>query len=103
MKGAYSDQWCERHWEPYRCESPRPNGILASVSLMEAFINLPQFTASVERKKKLYNIAHHEAAQMTLEEQVRIHGKPVCCILGDEVMNRILEDARKHTGDIGHA
>lgn len=98
-----NDQWCEFHWAPYRDESPRPNGILAAMALMREVIKLQSFTESVDRKKKLYGISRSEAANMTMEDMVRSEKKSLCCILGDAVMDRILEKARAASADgAGH-
>lgn len=91
-------QWCERHWAPYRDETPRPNGVYGVTAMMAAFVNLPAFGESVRRKKMLYGVTQAEAAQMTMEDMIRVQGKCVCCILGDECMDEILNTARGLTG-----
>lgn len=96
-----NDQWCEFHWSPYRDESPSPNGLYASMALMQALLDLPSFTESVARKKNLYGMSQVEAANMTMEDMVRTHGKSLCCVLGDATMDGILAKAREASGDRG--
>lgn len=81
----HNDQWCERHWAPYRnanADGITPNGAYGSIALMEAFIDSPIVTELTDRS--------HEALNRAMRGD-----KPVCCRLGDEVMDRILSEATK--------
>jgi hypothetical protein len=64
-----NEQWCRRHWAP--CPALGANGILASMMLMQIFVDdiMPPGLTSVDDQ----NAALAEAS-------------PVCCRLGDERM-----------------
>jgi hypothetical protein len=80
----HNDQWCERHWAPYRgpVEGIVPNGVYASLRLMEEFLASPSVTELTDQSPEALNRA------MQGEQ-------PICCRLGDAVMDRILEEARR--------
>lgn len=66
-------------------------------------VDLDRFRESVKRKKKLYGMTQAEAANATIEEMVRVEKKPICCILGDDAMAKLLQRCREASIDGGHA
>lgn len=82
----HNDQWCERHWAPYRKANPegvRPNGIFAGIQLIQEFIDSPMVLELQDRSPE------------ALTKVMQDGDKSVCCRLGDEVMDRILAEATK--------
>lgn len=90
-----NDTWCDRHWQPYR--EGQGNGIFAAVRIMEHLVNLPEFGELVDHKMRAYRWSRADAANSALVDLVRKHGRPLCCILGDEVMTKMLADSRAPT------
>lgn len=80
-KQQRSLQWCERHWAPYRADDEtgkRPNGIMATLLLVQKFIDSPMVSELTDRSPAALN-------------KIMEEGEPLCCRLGDEVMDGILE------------
>jgi hypothetical protein len=68
-------QWCWRHWAP--CPELHANGILASVMVMQRFVDANAVTPL-------------GAKRTTAEMNAKLRElSPVCCVLGDEVMYEI--------------
>lgn len=82
-----NDQWCEFHWAPYR--DPSVNGILGATSLMQAILDNAEFMADAA-KLRAKGVERNLAAQRTMERWVSEKRKPMCCLLGDDVMAKIL-------------
>lgn len=72
-----SEMWCDEHWDPYR--DGERNGILASVLIAEAF---------TKKASEEHDVSGEEDLNRIKEEHA-----PVCCWLGDDVMDSILEEA----------
>jgi hypothetical protein len=75
-----NDQWCERHWKPYK--DGERNGVFASLALMQAFIDSPMVTELTDKSTAALNKAMKG-------------DKPVCCRLGETVMGEILRKAKE--------
>lgn len=89
-------QWCERHWAPYRGEGDgkdtvRPNGIYASMALMQTMINDTEFLQRTKEKRSRYGMTQAEAGNAVMEEMFR--RRPLCCQLGDSFMDLLLKEA----------
>lgn len=82
----HSNCWCERHWAPYRgpnAEGITPNGLLAAVRIYEMFLQSTEYLELTDKSPRALN---RFMAEATL---------PLCCRLGDKVMEEILADAMK--------
>lgn len=87
-----NEQWCEFHWAPYR--DPSVNGIVGATSLMQAILDDERFMKDVQKRVKK-GMERNAAAQAVMDHWVQnVYRKPMCCILGDAVMDRILRTAR---------
>ena len=86
-EGGDSYQWCERHWKPYKDEEA--NGIVSTMMVMEKFTTHPDAMIFCG-----YDGGDNLADTDKLNEAL-VHFAPVCCMLGDEVMDQILEEAKK--------
>ena len=80
----HNDQWCERHWAPYRGVTPEgvePNGAYAATMISHTFLHSPEYLALKDKSVK--NIRRHmRAAEL-----------PLCCRLGDSIMDKIFGHA----------
>jgi len=77
----HNSNWCEKHWAPFR--EPKINAAYGAIAIMEEFLNSPMFAELTDHSP--------EALNRFLEEG----DKPLCCRLGDEVMDKIVRKARE--------
>lgn len=90
----HNHQWCEKHWAPYVAPSAsglKPNVHYASYVIFQHFLAHP----SVQEAKKDGN----EGLNKLMIESV----EPICCRLGDKLMDEILQESMKlgQTGEEG--
>lgn len=79
----HNDQWCERHWAMFREPTAGgvvPNGIFAAIQLVQEFIDSPMVSELQDKSPEALNSAMQG-------------DRPICCRLGEEVMQRILAKA----------
>ena len=80
-------QWCDRHWQPYR--DMRGNGLLASVLLMQALIDHRPAMDEAGLIQAMDRVSTEAALNLVMQRH-----QPICCWLGDELMDRIFAEAR---------
>lgn len=78
--------WCDRHWQPYR-EGKAP-GIVATMLLFQHFVD----SEDVQRKCG-WNPETGQMASTERLQQVSQELSPICCYLGDTVMDQIFLEA----------
>jgi hypothetical protein len=73
--------WCSKHLEPFREEWPKGSA-LAMMGLFNAAVN----------DERIIELANHDTNKLT--ETLRAYS-PVCCTLGDDVMNLVVGYAKE--------
>lgn len=78
--------WCARHWLPYRTN--QGNGVMASILIVDALVHYPAFKAEVGAADGV------QVDTAKLNAALERHS-PICCYLGDAVMETIRERSQR--------
>lgn len=80
-------QWCDRHWKPVR-ENRAINGLAASVELLNATLADERFQRECGYDPETGAVASMDRANAALAKF-----SPICCFLGEEVIETIYQKA----------
>lgn len=88
-------QWCEKHWAPIGEGSMKGelNGMYCAIKLMEVFVR----NETILRKLGWNPETGEKAdANPAIMNAIMAEHSPLCCFLGDEVINKIMTLAKKY-------
>lgn len=94
VQQALNRYWCARHWQPY-LDLPEAAGTYANRAVPEALWSRKDFREDV-RAKRLQWGPIKNAPLLVVKDWTERLNMPMCCILGDAVMDAVLEKARIH-------
>lgn len=92
--GMINQYWCRRHWEPYEDPGDKANPNYANVLVPQIAWGVVEFREHVRKLMIARGMSQHNAATATVDAWVKAQGEPMCCILGDIVMDRVLRESR---------
>jgi hypothetical protein len=75
--------WCQRHLEPFRAEWPK-GYITAAVMLVTRVLQRDDIARAAG-----YNPDTGQSAEVTQLKGVLVEYAPLCCLVGEEVMQKI--------------
>lgn len=87
-RALLSPWWCSHHWQPYA--SDKDAAERAADAMAHALMQKPDLARAVQNRQEKYSVGVSRAARAVIEDWVGRTDKPVCCLLGDEAMERIL-------------
>jgi hypothetical protein len=85
--------FCEHHWSQYRSDA-NANGRYAIKAVCTLAMHNPGILAAVKLVMDYHKVDVEEALRHTLEEMQTRLNRPLCCYLGDVIMEQVLTHSK---------
>lgn len=79
--------WCSHHWEAYANDKDAAER--ACYAIVKALTSKSDFQRAIQKRQERYKVGVSRAAAAVIEDWVGRNDMPVCCLLGDAVMEEI--------------
>jgi len=79
--------WCSHHWEAFAHDKDAAKR--AADAIVKALATKPDLQRAVQQRQEKYRVGMSRAAGAVIDDWVGRNDMPVCCLLGDAVMEEI--------------